>query len=221
MTDHRTPNPDRQLDSSAEPVHPIEAESFRILARRLDLSAWGERARLVVARVVHATADLDLGRSLIVDDDAVDTGVAALASGAPVLCDVEMVRAGLPRLATSCSLNRAEAGPGGVPTRSAAAAILAADDHPTGAVAVVGCAPTALEAWLDMVEAGTFRPALIVGLPVGFVGAAESKARLRSVSAATGVAAISNVGERGGSAAACGAVNALARLARTATAAAP
>lgn len=208
------PDPPRPGSGPAADVHPIEAESFRILARRLDLSAWGAHAGQVVARVVHATADLDLGRSMVVDEHAVGAGIEAFRRQAPVLCDVEMVRAGLPGLPTSCSLGRAVSGPGGVPTRSAVAATLEAADHPHGAIAVAGCAPTALEAWLDMMEAGTFRPALVVGLPVGFVGAAESKHRLRTVSDATGIPAISNIGERGGSAAACGAVNALARLAR-------
>lgn len=197
-------------------VHPIEAESYRILGERFDPSPWGPLAGAVVARVVHATADVDLGRSMVVDEAAAAAGVAALAAGAPVLCDVEMVRAGMPSVGARCYLSEATAGPGGFPTRTANAAALAADRHPEGAVVVVGCAPTALEAWLDLVETGRFRPALIVGIPVGFVGAAESKERLRAVAGARGLPAISNVGERGGSAAACGAVNALARLARPA-----
>lgn len=205
--------------SQADPhvVHPIEAESFRILTDRLDLSAWGPLGRTVVGRVVHATADLALGRSMVVDEWAAAAGVAALTAGAPVVCDVEMVRAGMTSLHPRCYLSEATAGPDGYPTRSAVAATIAAARHPEGAIVVVGCAPTALEAWIDEIEAGGFRPALLVGLPVGFVGAAESKARLRRVAQTAGVAVISNVGERGGSAAACGAVNALARVARATT----
>ncbi len=198
----------------APPAHPIEIESFRILEGRIDLSALGPTAAQVVARVVHATADVELGRSMVVEEAAALAGVAALSEGAAVLCDVEMVRAGLPRLATICRLGDARAGTGGTPTRSARGAELAARAHPAGALAVAGCAPTALERWIDLVEAGLFRPALVVGLPVGFVGAAEAKAHLREVAGRTGIACISNVGERGGSAAACGAVNALAHLSR-------
>lgn len=197
-----------------EPVHPIELESFRILRGRIDLSAWGPVAAEVVARVVHATADVALGQSMVLDDAAAAAGIAALAADAPVLCDVEMVRAGLPHLTTMCYLAAAQAGPAGVPTRSAAAAELAARAHPAGAVAVAGCAPTALERWSALIESGAFRPALVVALPVGFVGAAEAKAHLREVAHRSNIACISNIGERGGSAAACGAVNALARLAR-------
>jgi precorrin-8X/cobalt-precorrin-8 methylmutase len=104
-------------------------------------------------------------------------------------------------------------------TRSAAAVRLAAERHPDGALWVVGNAPTALEEVLRLHAAGTVRPAAVIGLPVGFVGAAESKAALwdsplRSV-------AVTNVGEKGGTPAAAGAVNALVRLAAAPVAAPP
>jgi precorrin-8X/cobalt-precorrin-8 methylmutase len=86
---------------------------------------------------------------------------------------------------------------------------VAATRHPSGAIVVVGCAPTALDEAVDLAGRGPFEPALVIGMPVGFVGAAESKARLR----ASGLPAISNVGEKGGSAVAAAAVNALVRLA--------
>ena len=86
----------------------------------------------------------------------------------------------------------------------------AAAAHPEGAVVVVGCAPTALEEVVRLHDAGVFRPALVIGMPVGFVGAAESKERLR----ASGLPAVSNIGEKGGSAVAAAALNALVRLAR-------
>src|SRR2546423_15467588 len=85
----------------------------------------------------------------------------------------------------------------------------AAARHPNGAIVVVGCAPTALDEALALAASGVLEPALVIGMPVGFVGAAESKARLR----ASGLPAISNVGEKGGSAVAAAAVNALVRLA--------
>ncbi len=196
------------------PVHPIEAESYRILAERLDLEAFPPDLRPLAARVVHATADEDLGRSLRATPGATAAGLAALRAGAPVVCDVEMVRAGLSGVPARCFLDQAVAGPGGWPTRSARAAELAAAACPEGALVVVGCAPTALARWLDLLEEGRVRPALLVGLPVGYVGAAEQKARLGRLAEAGSVEAVWNVGPRGGSAAACAVVNALARQAR-------
>jgi precorrin-8X/cobalt-precorrin-8 methylmutase len=189
-------------------VHPIEAESYRILEQLADLSPFGPLARAVVARVVHATADLDYVESLVVEEDAVRSGVEALRAGAPVACDVEMVRAGISGTPTCCHLadvGEATAGR----TRTAEAMARAAAHHPQGAVVVVGCAPTALAEVVRLAGEGRFRPALVVGLPVGFVGAVEAKEALR----ASGLPAVSNVGEKGGSAAAAAAVNALVRLA--------
>lgn len=88
---------------------------------------------------------------------------------------------------------------------------LAADRHPDGAVVVVGCAPTALVEVIALVDAGVFRPAVVIGLPVGFVGAAESKELARRCR----VPSITNVGEKGGSAVAAAAANALVRIATT------
>ena len=190
-------------------IHPIETESYRILETRIDLSHLVPGPRAVVERVIHASADPEYAASTVVDVAAVDAGVHALRAGAPVLCDVEMVRSGIRGVATECLLaDRGAADPDG-PTRTALGMRAAAARHPTGAVVVVGCAPTALEEALDLVACGVFAPALVIGLPVGFVGAAESKARLR----ASGLPAISNVGEKGGSAVAAAAVNALVRLA--------
>jgi precorrin-8X/cobalt-precorrin-8 methylmutase len=192
-------------------VHPIEAESYRILARRVDLSAFGSGGRAVVARVIHASADVDYASTMIVDEAAVEAGVAALRAGAPVVADVEMVAAGMPHLAPACYLGRTPDGAAGGPTRSAAGMRIAAERHPEGAVVVVGCAPTALAEVVRLWAGDVFRPALVVGLPVGFVGASEGKEALRA--AGPGLPSISNVGEKGGSAVAAAAVNALARLA--------
>jgi precorrin-8X/cobalt-precorrin-8 methylmutase len=206
----------------SEPVHPIEAASYRILADRVDLSAWPEGPRAVVARVVHATADVEFAATMVVDEAAVAAGVAALRAGAPVVTDVEMTRAALSGIATACYLGEVSpraansgdtpASPGGDGglTRTAAAMRLAAARHPEGAVFAIGCAPTALVELIRLAEAGEVSPALVVGLPVGFVGASESKEALRR----SGLAAVSNTGEKGGSAAAGAAVNALWRLAQ-------
>jgi precorrin-8X/cobalt-precorrin-8 methylmutase len=190
-------------------IHPIETESYRILETRVDLSHLDSGPRAVVERVIHASADPEYAASMVVDVPAVDAGVHALCGGAPVLCDVEMVRSGIRGVPTECLLaNNLYADPDG-PTRAALGMRRAAAEHPTGAVVVVGCAPTALDEVLDLATRGEFEPALVIGLPVGFVGAAESKARLR----ASGLPSISNIGEKGGSAVAAAAVNALVRLA--------
>jgi precorrin-8X/cobalt-precorrin-8 methylmutase len=195
------------------PVHPIEAESYRRMAERVDLSRWPDGARDVVARMVHATADESFAETARIGAHAVQAGVDALARGTAVVCDTRMVVAGLTGVRQAvCLLDGVGVGdapPGD--TRSAAAIRLAAARWPDGALWVVGNAPTALAALLELHAAGRLRPAAVVGLPVGFVGAAEAKealwdSPLRPV-------AMTNAGERGGSAAAVAAVNALVRLA--------
>ena len=186
-------------------IHPIEAESYRILAARLDLSSWSPLAREVVARMIHASADLDYAASVRATDAAVQAGIDALRAGAPVVCDAHMVRVGIGDVAAVCLLDDVAVAPPGS-TRSAAAIRLAAERHPDGAVFVIGNAPTALFELLAM----DVRPALVVGLPVGFVGAAESKAALLD----SGLPCITNVGEKGGSAVAAAAVNAIVRLSK-------
>jgi precorrin-8X/cobalt-precorrin-8 methylmutase len=194
------------------PVHPIEEASYRILEERVDLSAWEAGARDVVARMVHATADESFAGTARIGERAVEAAVAALAAGATVVCDARMVVAGIPSVAGAvCLLDEVpEAAPGD--TRSAAAIRLAAERYAEGALWVIGNAPTALFALLELHAAGAVRPGAVIGLPVGYVGAAESKAALWS--GRLHPLAITNTGVRGGSPAAAGAVNALARLAR-------
>jgi precorrin isomerase len=192
-------------------IHPIEAESYRILNERVDLARWQPGARDVVARMIHATADVDYATTTLIGSHAVVSGIEALKAHAPVIADVEMVRAGITGGNVLCYL--ADAPPAtDDTTRTAAAMQAAVAEHPTGAVFVIGCAPTALFELVRLAEEGAVKPALVVGLPVGFVGAAESKQALRD----SGIAhlAISNVGEKGGSAVAAAALNALMRFAR-------
>lgn len=190
-------------------IHPIETESYRILETRVDLSHLDPGPRAVVERVIHASADMEYATSMVVDDTAVDAGVRALCAGAPVVCDVEMVRHGIRGAAAECCLRDHAPTDEREQTRAALGMRVAAARHPAGAIVVVGCAPTALDEVLALATRGEFDPALVIGMPVGFVGAAESKARLR----ASGLPAISNVGEKGGSAVAAAAANALVRLA--------
>jgi len=194
------------------PIHPIEEASYRILAERVDLSAWRSGDREVVARMVHATADESFAGTARIGEEAVEAAAAALAAGTPVVCDARMVVAGIPSVTGAvCLLDDVPGAPPG-DTRSAAAIRLAVERHPDGALWVIGNAPTALFALLELHAAGAVRPAAVVGLPVGYVGAAESKDALWGSSLRP--LAITNSGVRGGSPAAAGAVNALARLAR-------
>jgi precorrin-8X/cobalt-precorrin-8 methylmutase len=189
-------------------IHPIEAQSYQILAGRIDLSHLAPGPRAVVARVIHATADIDYAATVMAPEAAVAAAVAAVAGDQPVVTDVEMTRVAITGVTARCYL--AEAVATGTVTRSAAAMTLAAERHPDGAVFVIGCAPTALYQVLALAAAGRLAPAAVIAMPVGFVGAAAAKEAARS----SGLAVISNVGEKGGSAAAAAACNAIVRLAR-------
>jgi precorrin-8X/cobalt-precorrin-8 methylmutase len=185
-------------------VHSVETESYRILREMVDLSHLGLLSRAVAERIIHAAADLDYAESLVLDETALEKGMSALRGGAPVITDVGMVAAGITGRETSCfvsdSRTRALAERLGI-TRSAAGFRLAAEEAGEGAVWVVGNAPTALLELLELDVA----PALVIGLPVGFVGAAESKDALLH----SGLPAIANRGPKGGSAVAAAALNAL------------
>lgn len=180
-------------------VHPIEVESYRRMRARLDTTHLPPLSRAVVERVVHSAADLGYADDLVLDEGELVRAHTALHAGAPVVVDVEMVAAGITRHPTVCRLRDAVAGPG--LTRSAHAVRLAYEQVGPGALWVIGNAPTALEELLTLDAA----PALVIGLPVGFVGAVESKAALRE----SALPAVSNVSEKGGSAVASAALNAL------------
>ncbi|WP_405800241.1 precorrin-8X methylmutase [Streptomyces sp. NBC_01506] len=180
-------------------VHPIEEESFRRLRARVDTSHFAPLTRAVVERVIHSAADPAYVTDLVCDEPTLTAAHGALHAGAPVVADVEMVAAGITRRAAVCRLKEAVSGPG--LTRSAHAVRLAYEQVGPGAIWVIGCAPTALEELLRLDAA----PALVIGLPVGFVGAVESKAALRE----SGLPAVSNISEKGGSAVAAAALNAL------------
>jgi precorrin-8X/cobalt-precorrin-8 methylmutase len=186
---------------STRTVHPIEQESFRILRSRLDTTRFPPLTRAVVERVIHSSADLEYATDLVCDEPSLAAAHAALRAGAPIVADVEMVAAGITARRAVCRLRDAVSGPG--LTRSAYAVRLAYEEVGPGAVWVIGCAPTALEELLVLGDAAA--PALVIGLPVGFVGAAESKAALRE----SGLPAVSNLSEKGGSAVAAAALNAL------------
>ena len=194
----------------------IYRRSFATIRAEADLSAIPPDMEKLAVRVIHACGMVDIVSDLAFSPGAGAAGRAALQAGAPILCDARMVAEGItrPRLPKNnrviCTLHD-----DGVPdlattlgnTRSAAA-LEHWREHLEGSVVVIGNAPTALFYLLEMLDAGAPKPALIIGMPVGFIGAAESKDALAADS--RGVPYVVVRGRRGGSAMAVAAVNALA-----------
>jgi precorrin-8X/cobalt-precorrin-8 methylmutase len=189
----------------------IYRESFATIEREADLTRFSLVERQIVIRLIHACGMPDIAPDLVFSPGAVEAGRAALAAGAPVICDANMVRHGVitARLPANnellCGLDHATTNESN--TRSAAG-IEALRERVHGSVVAIGNAPTALFRLLELLDAGLAPPALILGFPVGFVGAAESKVEL--IANPRGVPFIALKGRRGGSALAAAAVNALA-----------
>lgn len=195
----------------------ITAESFATVVREARLERFPEGLRGLVVRVVHACGMVEVADRLAFSEGAAEAGRAALATGAEVLCDCAMVAAGVTRArlpagnAVVMTLND-PAVPGlaaSLGTTRSAAAVELWRERLEGAVVAIGNAPTALFHLLEGLDAGWPRPALILAFPVGFVGAAESKAELAADP--RGVPFVTLRGRRGGSAMAAAAVNALGR----------
>ena len=194
----------------------IYRRSFATIRAEADLSAIPADLEKLAVRVIHACGMVDVAADLAFSTGAGEAGRRALAAGASILCDCQMVFKGITRSRLSagnpilCTLTDPQ-----VPdlaarlgtTRSAAAVELWRD-RLDGAVVAIGNAPTALYHLLEMLDQGAPKPALIIGFPVGFVGAAESKDELAADS--RGVPFVVVKGRRGGSAMTVAAVNALA-----------
>ena len=187
--------------------HPIEVESYRILRSKVNTSALPAYTRAVTERVIHTSADLDYATDLVCDEDALRAGRRALATGGSLVVDVRMLAAGVTSRDAVVALDLAVSPPEGL-TRAAAGIRAAAAAYPDGAVWAVGNAPTALRELIRIAATGVVRPALVIGLPVGFVDAAQAKAALRD----SGLPALSNRSAKGGAAVAAAAVNALLYL---------
>lgn len=194
----------------------IYRESFEIIRKESDLSAFPSDLARVVVRMIHACGMTDLSQYVSASSSAVEVGRAALLAGKPILCDANMVangitRSRLPRnnevICTLRDPSTIELSKKLETTHSAAALELWRD-RLEGSVVVIGNAPTALFHLLEMLENGAPAPALIIGMPVGFVGAAESKVGLEE--SHLNLPYLTVRGRRGGSAIAAAAVNALA-----------
>ncbi|MBW4472491.1 MAG: precorrin-8X methylmutase [Stenomitos rutilans HA7619-LM2] len=195
----------------------IYQHSFAIIRAEANLSHLPAALETVAVRLIHSCGMTDIVQDLAFSLNAAEAGRSALRNGAPILCDAQMVANGVTRKrlpannVVLCTLNDPQVTTIAQQiqnTRSAAALELW-KPHLAGAIVAIGNAPTALFRLLELLDEGASKPALILGFPVGFVGAAESKAALAKDS--RDVPFLTLQGRRGGSAMAAAAVNALAK----------
>jgi precorrin-8X/cobalt-precorrin-8 methylmutase len=200
----------------------IEAESFRIIDTEVGPHDWSAVEWPIVRRAIHTSADFDYARTMVFSADAVARGIDALRGGRGIVTDTTMALAGINKgllnqfgAPISCfvadSAVSAEAVRLGI-TRSILAMRKAAGD-PGNRIFVIGNAPTALFELLRLVREEGLQPELVVGLPVGFVGAEESKAELLQAASRHGIPFITNRGRKGGSNVAAAVMNALLKSA--------
>ncbi|EJL40611.1 MULTISPECIES: precorrin-8X methylmutase [Brevibacillus] len=196
----------------------IEDMSFQIITDELGEHPFTAEQFPVVQRVIHASADFDLGRSLVFHPDAVQSGIEAIRSGKIVVADVQMVQVGI-------SKNRIEKFGGQVKvyisdrdvmeeakrlnTTRAIISMRKAVKEADGGIFCIGNAPTALLELIRMVKEGEAKPGLVIGMPVGFVSAAESKEELAKLD----IPFITNIGRKGGSPVTVAALNAISIMA--------
>ncbi len=187
----------------------IEALSMKIINKAVKIEDYDPESYPIVRRMIHATADIEFGDSVRVHKDALERGMKAIENGKPIICDVHMLMSGITRADNEkiCIIkdpqvieNAKAAG-----TTRAYMSMEMLADKIDGAIVAIGNAPTALWKILELYETRGIEPAVVVGTPVGFVGAAESKQALLE----SDLCYITNVGVRGGSPIAASAVNAL------------
>jgi precorrin-8X/cobalt-precorrin-8 methylmutase len=204
----------------------IEKNSFEMIRKLTDLDGLDQSQQQVVMRIVHSVGMPEVANKVKFSANACESGQAALAAGKAILCDVEMVKQGITKRMIQqpplCFLNdpqTVELAKASGETRSMAALKLWGSDL-TGSIVVIGNAPTALFRLLEMIEQanekeggknGKNKPALIIGMPVGFIGAAESKQALWDVHERLGIECITLLGNQGGSAVSSATCNALLR----------
>ncbi|MGF9757626.1 precorrin-8X methylmutase [Microvirga sp. 0TCS3.31] len=195
----------------------IYVDSFATIRREASFVHLPADAERVAVRMVHGTGQIDLAHDLVIHPDLVATARTALRLGAPIITDAHMVASGVTRARLPrdnevlCAL-RDERVPDlakAMGTTRSAAALSLLTDRLDGAVVAIGNAPTALFHLLEMLHDGAPRPAAIIGCPVGFIGAAESKHALEEVE--LGIPFLTVRGRRGGSAMTASALNALAQ----------
>lgn len=204
------------FDYIRNPVE-IEKRSFEQIRQLTDLSRFNEDQHQVAMRLVHTCGDPSVVEQLVFCGDAVNAGLAAIDRHAPILCDVEMVRNGITRRYINSEVNcflKTE-GIGELAKSRGETRTMAALDywqpHIENSIVLIGNAPTALFRLLEMLQQGCPKPALIIAMPVGFIGAAESKDALIEVAETHSLNAITLTGRVGGSALTVSVLNSLAR----------
>ncbi|NUU77076.1 precorrin-8X methylmutase [Paenibacillus xylanilyticus] len=196
----------------------IEGKSFEMITEELGEHPFTDEQYPVVQRVIHASADFELGRSMVFHPDAIQAGIAALRAGQSVIADVQMIQAGV-------SKDRIRSFGGDVHvhisdpdvmeeakrlnTTRAIISTRKATQMYEGGIYAIGNAPTALLELIRLVKEGEAKPGLIIGMPVGFVSAAESKDELRKLD----IPFITNIGRKGGSTIVVAALNAISLMA--------
>ncbi|MEE8575176.1 MAG: precorrin-8X methylmutase [Thermodesulfobacteriota bacterium] len=197
-------------------IHPIEKKSFSIISSEMDEESFSPIELPIIKRVIHTTADYDFASIIKFSPGAIAAAVKALGEGCSIITDVRMIESGISRERLSAlgdgrvycfssdpdvkSLAESE------DITKTAASMRKAASHLGGAIAVIGNAPTALREILSLIGAGKIKPALVIGVPVGFVGAREAKEELM---ASSDIEYIATEGRKGGSTVAVAIVNAL------------
>ncbi|WP_342415835.1 precorrin-8X methylmutase [Paenibacillus sp. FSL R10-2782] len=196
----------------------IEGKSFEMITEELGEHPFTEAQYPVVQRVIHASADFELGRSMVFHPKAIDAGVAAIRAGQQVVADVQMIQAGLSKdrirqfggdvhvyISDPDVMEEAKR----LNTTRAIISMRKAIQAGEGGIYAIGNAPTALLELIRLVKEGAAKPGLIIGMPVGFVSAAESKDELRKLD----IPFITNIGRKGGSTIVVAALNAISLMA--------
>jgi precorrin-8X/cobalt-precorrin-8 methylmutase len=195
----------------------IEKQSMAIIEKELGALNCSFEEKEIIKRVVHTTVDVEFGRGLIFHPKAVNAAIEGIKQGRRIITDVHMVKAGIRaydlkdfgnEILCFFDKDKTEPNPDNIPR--AVLAMRKAKPYLSGSIVVVGNAPTALLELIDMIWEDDIRPHVIIGVPIGFVGAAESKLELQK----QGNPYITNSGRKGGSTAACGILNAIIKLAK-------
>ncbi|MCW3794124.1 precorrin-8X methylmutase [Paenibacillus sp. LS1] len=196
----------------------IEGKSFEMITEELGEHPFTDEQYPVVQRVIHASADFELGRSMVFHPDAIQAGIAALRTGQSVIADVQMIQAGVSKdrirgfggdvhvhISDPDVMEEAKR----LNTTRAIISTRKANQLYEGGIYAIGNAPTALLELIRLVKEGEAKPGLIIGMPVGFVSAAESKDELRKLD----IPFITNIGRKGGSTIVVAALNAISLMA--------
>lgn len=208
------------MDSLTMKPEDIETESFRIIDQEAGEHGWQEPEWQVVRRAIHTSADFEYVRSMVFSDGAVEQAIAAIKNGAGIITDTNMALSGISQsrlvpFGCEVTCHVADSDVGALAKREgitrSVTAMRKAVRNPNNRIFVIGNAPTALFELLRLIQAGQVAPALIIGLPVGFVGAEESKNALAATQ--HNVPFITNMGRKGGSNVAAAVMNALVILA--------